>query len=258
MSAYLGLPAIIGGSGLQHMQALDIVERIDVDTEWGKPSSPITAGELNGQQVLFLARHSDDHGIAPHQVNYRANIAALAELGASHVFAFNAVGGIHRDMGAGSLVVPHQIIDYTWGREHSYSDGPHRDLQYVDFSEPYDKTLRSILIESAKAHGCEIVTEGVYGATQGPRLESAAEINRLERDGCDIVGMTGMPEAGLAREKNLPYACLALVVNPAAGRSAELITMAQIEQVMALGIPIASEVLATACRHDLAVLMEPT
>jgi 5'-methylthioinosine phosphorylase len=241
------LPAIIGGSGLQNMPGLVATERLDIDTPWGKPSSLITIGKLEGKQVLFLARHSDEHGIPPHKVNYRANIAALVEVGASCIFAFNAVGGISNGLEAGSLVVPHQIIDYTWGREHTYSDSAQVALQYVDFTEPYDGALRKILADAAVEVGRDIVTRGVYAATQGPRLESTAEIVRLERDGCDIVGMTGMPEAGLAREKNLPYACLALVVNPAAGKSDRLITLEEIGQVMAEHIPVVNSILAVAC-----------
>lgn len=247
MAELLDLPAIIGGSGLQTMPGLDIIERVDIDTAWGKPSSPITVGLVGGQKVLFLARHSDDHGIPPHKVNYRANIAALAELGASCIFAFNAVGGISDALAAGSLVVPHQIIDYTWGREHTYSDSGDVALNYVDFTEPYDAKLRAALISAAKERGCDLASQGVYGATQGPRLESAAEIIRMERDGCDIVGMTGMPEAGLAREKSLPYACLALVVNPAAGKSDRLISLEEITQVMTERMPLVSSILAGAC-----------
>ena len=247
MAEHLPLPAIIGGSGLQSMPGLEIIERLDIETPWGRPSSLITVGKLEGQKVLFLARHSDEHGIPPHKVNYRANIAALIEASASCIFAFNAVGGISEGLGAGSLVVPHQIIDYTWGREHTYSDNTATDLQYVDFTEPYDASLRTILMNAAAQCSSDIVTEGVYAATQGPRLESAAEIVRLERDGCDIVGMTGMPEAGLAREKNLPYACLALVVNPAAGKSDRLITLEEIGQIMEEHIPVVNSILAVAC-----------
>lgn len=252
MAEQFDLPAIIGGSGLQAMPGLDITERVDIDTAWGQPSSPITVGQLGGQKVLFLARHSDEHGIPPHKVNYRANIAALAELGASCVFAFNAVGGISEALGAGSLVVPHQIIDYTWGREHTYSDSSDVILNFVDFTEPYDAQLRAALINAAALSGCDITGQGVYGATQGPRLESAAEIIRMERDGCDIVGMTGMPEAGLAREKNLPYACLALVVNAAAGKSDRLISLEEITQVMAERMPLVNTILTEVCNSTLA------
>lgn len=243
----MALPAIIGGSGLQQLPGLEVLERIDRQTPWGKLSSPVTIGRLGGRKILFIARHGDNHGIAPHRVNYRANIAALAELGATAVLAFNAVGGIGPGLGAGCLVIPDQIIDYTWGREHTYSDSTDVSLQYVDFTEPYDKQLRQALVDAAIGRNQPVQNGGVYGATQGPRLESAAEILRMERDGCDIVGMTGMPEAGLAREKGLPYACLALVVNPAAGKSEALITMEDIAGVMERGIPVVASILADVC-----------
>lgn len=253
MSDQRALPAIIGGSGLQQMPNLKITERMVVDTPWGEPSSRVSVGNLSGQKVLFLARHGDDHDIPPHKVNYRANVSALAQLGASHIFAFNAVGGIHEDMGAGSIVVPNQIVDYTWGREHTYSDSANVALQHVEFTEPYDAVLRKLLIDAAEENHSDIVRHGVYAATQGPRLESAAEINRLERDGCDLVGMTGMPEAGLAREKSLPYACLALVVNAAAGKSQPLISFAEIEKVISTHMPAVQTILATACGKEFAI-----
>ncbi len=247
MTDLFTLPAIIGGSGLQELSGFEISERLELETPWGKPSSSITVGQLEGKKTLFLARHSDQHGIPPHKVNYRANIAALKELGATCIVAFNAVGGISTNLNAGRLVVPHQIIDYTWGREHTYSDNVNVPLHYVDFTQPYDGSLRKALLETAKKCGCDIAEQAVYGATQGPRLESAAEILRMERDGCDIVGMTGMPEAGLAREKNLPYACLALVVNPAAGKTDRLISFDEITQVMAERIPLINTILAEVC-----------
>lgn len=240
-------PAIIAGSGLFAMPGFVIDERLTVDTPWGLPSGPILRGRLNGAEVLFLSRHGDSRSIAPHRVNYRANIAALAELGATHVLAYNAVGGICADCDAGALVVPHQIIDYTWGREHTYYDSVAAGLDHVEFTSPYDDTLRQVLIGVADEACITMQKQGVYGATQGPRLETAAEIKRMERDGCDIVGMTGMPEAGLAREKSLAYACLSLVVNPAAGKSSGLITMAEIELVMAERIPVVCDILSRAC-----------
>ncbi len=243
----IALPAIIGGSGLQQLPGLEALERVEPQTPWGAPSSPVTIGRFAGRKVLFIARHSDRHGIPPHRVNYRANIAAMAALGASCVLAFNAVGGIGAGLASGSLVVPDQIIDYTWGREHTYSDSADASLQYVDFTEPYDRDLRQALVDSAIGREEVVLNGGVYGATQGPRLESAAEIRRMERDGCDIVGMTGMPEAGLAREKGLPYACLALVVNPAAGKSHALITMDDIARVMEQRIPVVAAILADVC-----------
>ena len=228
--------AIIGGTGLTQLEGLSIKQMHNADTPFGAPSAPILHGEYAGRDVLFLARHGHPHRIPPHQVNYRANLWALKQAGAEAVLAVNAVGGIHPDMGSGHLCVAHQLIDYTWGRAHTFFEGELEHVTHVDFSYPYDEALRGRLIEALQALGYPHSSHGVYAATQGPRLESAAEIVRLERDGCDIVGMTGMPEAALARELELPYACLALVVNPAAGKASGLITMADIERELAQGI----------------------
>lgn len=189
-----------------------------------------------GERVLFLSRHGHPHALPPHKVNYRANLLALQQLGADRIIAVNAVGGIRSDMGSGQIAIPDQIIDYTWGRESTFFDGEYRPLEYIDFTYPYDSALRQTLIDAARASAIEVVAEGVYGATQGPRLESVAEIIRMERDGCDLVGMTGMPEAVLARELSIPYACLCLVVNPAAGKSDDLITMDDVRAVIGTGM----------------------
>lgn len=236
--------AIIGGTGLTQLQGLTITAALNIDTPFGAPSAPVLRGEYAGREVLFLARHGHPHRIPPHQVNYRANLWALKEVGAQAVVAVNAVGGIHMAMGTGHFCVPHQIIDYTSGREHTYFAGELEHVTHIDFSHPYDEALRSKLCQALAAERCEFSSHGVYGATQGPRLETVAEIARMERDGCDIVGMTGMPEAVLARELTLPYACLSLVVNPAAGKSNELITMAQIEQALVEGMDKVKAVLA--------------
>lgn len=238
--------AIIGGSGLQTMPNFRLLERIEVTTTWGSPSAPVQYGTLDGTEVLFLPRHGGERAIPPHKINYRANIATLAELGARQVFAFNATGGIGADFPAGTLVIPDQIIDYTWGRGHSFWEDDTGELLHVDFTQPYDGGAREYLLRGARAVGVPVVSHGVYAATQGPRLESAAEIRRLRQDGCDLVGMTGMPEAALAREKHLAYASLALVVNAAAGISAAAITMADIRAVMAREIPRAIHTLAAA------------
>jgi len=228
--------AIIGGTGLTQLEGLTIRQALPLETPYGKPSADVLRGEYAGREVLFLARHGHPHRIPPHQVNYRANLWALREAGAEAFLAVNAVGGIHAAMGTGHLCVPHQIVDYTYGRAHTYFEGELEAVTHVDFSYPYDEALRQKLIAALGAEGCAWSGHGVYGCTQGPRLETAAEITRLERDGCDIVGMTGMPEAVLARELDLPYACLALVVNPAAGKSHQLITMADIERALSEGM----------------------
>ncbi|MBF6623770.1 MAG: S-methyl-5'-thioinosine phosphorylase [Pseudomonas stutzeri] len=236
--------AIIGGTGLTELSGFVLQERLLMQTPYGPPSAEILRGEYAGREVLFLARHGHPHRLPPHQVNYRANLWALKQAGAQAIIAVNAVGGIHPAMGSGHLCVAHQIIDYTHGREHTFFEGDIEHVTHVDFSYPYDEALRQRLIAALMAAGYPFSSHGVYGCTQGPRLETVAEITRMERDGCDMVGMTGMPEAVLARELELPYACLALVVNPAAGKGASIITMAEIEAALVEGIVKVRAVLA--------------
>ncbi len=232
----MAVVAIIGGTGLTQLEGLSIREAVSVDTPYGAPSADILRGEFAGREVLFLARHGHPHRIPPHQVNYRANLWALKQAGAEAILAVNAVGGIHAAMGTGHFCVPHQLIDYTWGRAHTFYEGELDHVTHVDFSHPYDEALRARLVAALQAEGCGYSGHGVYACSQGPRLETVAEIARMERDGADIVGMTGMPEAALARELALSYACLALVVTPAAGKSTGVITMAEIEQALADGM----------------------
>jgi 5'-methylthioinosine phosphorylase len=226
--------AIIGGTGLTQLANLELTRRQLVRTPYGEASGPITFGKLNGRDVMFLARHGYGHTIPPHAVNYQANIWALKSEGASKVVSVASVGGIRADLVPGTLAVPRQLLDYTYDRKHTYFDGPDEPVTHVDFTHPYCEILRGRLLDSAGRIGQPIVDGGVYAATQGPRLESAAEIDRLERDGADMVGMTGMPEAGLAREIGLRYAAVAVVVNHAAGRgtSSEGIKMDQINAVL--------------------------
>jgi len=213
--------AVIGGTGAALFPNPVEVEIADVEVKWGETSAPVKRWRLYGHEILFLARHGEQGIIPPHRVNYRANMAALKELGADSVVSINAVGAIAPIAGPGQLVFPNQLIDYTWGREHTYFDGQSEELEFIDFTEPYDGNLRGLLIEAAINRNLQLLDGAIYGATQGPRLETAGEIDRLERDGCDIVGMTGMPEAALARELGLPYASCCIVVNWAAGRSEE-------------------------------------
>ncbi|HYJ18296.1 MAG TPA: S-methyl-5'-thioinosine phosphorylase [Burkholderiales bacterium] len=226
--------AIIGGTGLTQLANLETTHRQVVRTPYGEASGPLTFGKLNGHDVIFLARHGYGHTIPPHAVNYQANIWALQSQGASKVISVASVGGIRTDLVPGALAVPKQLLDYTYGRKHTYFDGPDQPVTHVDFTHPYCNILRGRLLESAGAIGQPIVDGGVYATTQGPRLESAAEIDKLERDGADMVGMTGMPEAGLARELGMRYAAVAVVVNYAAGRgeSSEGIHMDQINAVL--------------------------
>ncbi|TCO83627.1 methylthioadenosine phosphorylase [Plasticicumulans lactativorans] len=230
------LLAIIGGTGLTALATLQITRKEMVSTPYGEPSGPLTHGVLAGHDVVFLARHGYGHTIPPHQVNYRANLWALRHIGVERVIAVAAVGGITARMAPGLLVFPDQIVDYTYGRHHTLFEGDLSHVTHIDFTWPYDETLRQSLIEGARSAGIAAIESGTYAATQGPRLETAAEICRLERDGCDIVGMTGMPEAALARELGLAYACCAVVSNWAAGRGEGEITMEQIEQTLIGGM----------------------
>ncbi|ANQ85190.1 S-methyl-5'-thioinosine phosphorylase [Azoarcus olearius] len=211
--------AIIGGSGLTQLSTLEVVRREVCRTPYGEPSGALTFGTLAGKPVVFLARHGYGHTIPPHLVNYRANIWALHQARATAVVSVASVGGIRADFAPGTLAVPDQIIDYTWGRKNTFFDGGEAPVRHIDFTHPYDEKLRRSLLAAATDAGEPIFDGGVYASMQGPRLETAAEINRLERDGADLVGMTGMPEAALARELDLPYAALNVVVNYAAGRS---------------------------------------
>ena len=209
--------AIIGGTGVYALAELQDVASFEPRTRFGAPSGPIRIGTLAGRRVAFLARHGEGHGVPPHRINYRANLAALQQAGARRVLALNTVGGIDARYPPGALGCPDQIIDYTWGRISTICEEPGSEVLHVDFGEPYTAALRHEVLAAADRAGVPVVDGGCYGATQGPRLETRAEIARMRRDGCDLVGMTGMPEAGLARELGLDYACLAIVANWAAG-----------------------------------------
>ena len=214
--------AIIGGSGLARLAGLETQRRELVRTPYGDPSGPLTFGRLDGREIVFLARHGYGHTIGPHEINYRANLSALKRVGVAGIVAVATVGGIRSDCGPGTLVVPDQIVDYTFGRRGTFFEGLEEPVTHIDFTEPYDETVRQRLVIAAARLNEPIAVGGTYGCTQGPRLETAAEIRRMERDGCDLVGMTGMPEAALARELDLPYATLAVVVNYAAGKGDSL------------------------------------
>ncbi|SDK89068.1 5'-methylthioadenosine phosphorylase [Modicisalibacter muralis] len=228
--------AIIGGTGLTEMARLDVIKRHSAETPLGAASAGVVQGTLEGHDILFLARHGHPHKLPPHRVNYRANLWALKQAGATRIVGINAVGGIDPSLEPGALVVPDQLIDYTTGREATYFDGRYKPLKHIDFSWPYSEALRAELLVAGQRVNEAIDEGGVYGCTQGPRLETAAEIACMARDGCRLVGMTGMPEAVLARELEIPYACLALVVNPAAGVVEREISMAEIEAALSDGI----------------------
>jgi 5'-deoxy-5'-methylthioadenosine phosphorylase len=232
---------VVGSGALELDAALDFSEAPSCrNTVYGEASSTPLSAELSGSTVILLSRHGDGHRLAPHKINYRANVRLLADLGVDAVIAINTVGGIAAEAGNGVLVVPDQVIDYSWGREHTFATED--DLQHIDFTDPYDPGLRQRLLLAAGRAQLAIVDGGVYGCTQGPRFESPAEIVRMERDGCSVVGMTGMPEASLARELGLAYASVCLVVNPAAGKSSA-IDLAAIADISAEGMMRVSRLL---------------
>ncbi len=228
--------AIIGGSLLKEIDSLSMISEERIRTPFGQPSDNFVTGEINGLEVVYFNRHGVSHHIAPHQINYKANMFVLKILDVTHIIAITAVGGITEKMSPMKWVVPDQIIDYTHGRMHTYNDSNDKEVQHIDFSYPFDEALSNKLVTALEEESCDYETSATYGVTQGPRLETIAEIRRMERDGCDIVGMTAMPEAAFARELEMKYATLSLVVNWAAGKAGdkdtepEIISMDEIKQ----------------------------
>jgi 5'-methylthioadenosine phosphorylase len=238
--------AIIGGSGLTELANLEITRRQIVRTPFGEPSGAVTFGRIGQREVAFLARHGYGHTLAPHEINYRANLWALHAKGVSRIVSVCTVGAIAPDLAPGALAVPDQIIDYTWGRKSTFFEGAEQPVVHVDFTHPFCDETRGFLIAAAKDAGMAVRERGTYAAVQGPRLETAAEVNRLERDGADMIGMTGMPEAVLARELQIAYAAIAVVVNAAAGRgeSRERVSLEDIGRVLDEGMDRVRQVLA--------------
>ncbi len=235
--------AIIGGTGLTQMDDLEIIKQEHIDTPYGKPSAAFITGKIFQQEVVFLARHGNPHTIPPHKINYRANIWGLKKLGIESIVAVAAVGGITPEMAPAQIAIPDQIIDYSYGREHTFFADDLEQVTHIDFSQPYHPSLRVQLILAADNAGVSVTPSGTYGCTQGPRLETIAEIQRMERDGCDLVGMTGMPEAALAKELGINYVNLSVVANWAAGKSEGEITMSEIEHNVHQGMMRASKIL---------------
>lgn len=222
--------AVIGGTGLYSMMdEFEMIRQEIINTPYGEASAPLVHGNLLGKEVVFLARHGFTHRLPPHRINYRANIWLLKKVGVDQIIAVNAVGSMNKKCSPECMVLPDQIIDYSWGREHTFYAEDLTRVVHVDFTNPYSESMRKTLIQAGKNCQLDLVQKAVYGCTQGPRLETAAEIRKLKQDGCDIVGMTGMPEAALAREISIEYASIAVVANWAAGLSGEEISMDQIE-----------------------------
>ncbi len=241
--------AIIGGTGVDELDGLKVLRDHRVETPFGEPSRAIQEGRLGDSTLFFLQRHGSPGAIPPHRINYRANLWALKSLGVGGIVAINAVGGITAAMRPGRLLIPDQLIDYTWGREHSFDDGHDGHLLHIDFTEPYERALRLEVLAAATRAGVPHESAGVHGVTQGPRLETSAEIQRMARDGCDVVGMTGMPEAALARELDLPYACICMVVNPAAGLGELPLTLATMREILLRESAVVRELLSELVRN---------
>lgn len=228
--------AIIGGTGLTSITGLEVTGRETIQTPFGEPSGPLVRGVLYGHDVYFLPRHGSEHTIPPHKINYRANIWALKQTGVKNVISVNAVGAIREDMQPSTIIIPDQIIDYTTSRTNTFFEEGLTNVVHIDFTEPFCENLRQSIIQTANKNNINIIDEGTYAATQGPRLETTAEVNRLEKDGCHLIGMTCMPEAALAREQALCYASISVVANLAAGRGTEELTMEMIEKNLNVGI----------------------
>lgn len=229
--------AVIGGTGLYTMMdGFELTRQEIVNTPYGEPSGSLVHGRLFDKEVVFLARHGFTHRLPPHRINYRANIWMLKNAGVEQIYSVNAVGSINENSPPQSLVIPDQLIDYSWGREHTFYAEDLTRVVHIDFTRPYTESLRKTLIQAGELCSLNLIKNGVYGCTQGPRLETAAEIKRLANDGCDLVGMTGMPEAALARELSMQYASIAVVANWGAGLKDEEISMQQIEAALKQGM----------------------
>ena len=237
--------AIIGGTGLTAISELKINEKKRIETPHGNTSGPLVFGELAGKKIVFLFRHGDNHTIPPHKINYLANIWGLHSVGVTHIIATACVGSINKNVSPEKIVIPDQIIDYTYSRKHTFFESETDQVTHIDFTYPYCDELRQMLLHAAKDSNMNVHQKGTYGATQGPRLESIAEIDRMERDGCDIVGMTGMPEAVLAKELGICYATLAISANWAAGRSEKELSLDEIKKAINSGMPSVNKLLCS-------------
>jgi 5'-deoxy-5'-methylthioadenosine phosphorylase len=240
----MAILGIVGGTGLERIDGVQDRREQSLVTPYGPPSAPLVHARIEGRPVIFLARHGIEHRMAPHEINYRANLWALAEAGATSIVGVGAVGAIRHAPEPASVAVPDQLIDYTHGRAQTFFEGAHEPVHHVDFSRPYTPRLRTALLAAAEHAGVEVTDGGCYGATQGPRLETVAEIERMERDGCTLVGMTGMPEAVLARELGLPYAALCVVANMAAGKADGALDIAVVRRCLETGMTRAQAILA--------------
>jgi len=241
--------AVIGGTGLYSMMDdFEMTHQEIINTPYGETSGPLVFGQLQGKEVVFLARHGFTHRLPPHRINYLANIWMLKKVEVEKIISVNAVGSINQNCAPESMVIPDQIIDYSWGREHTFYAEDLTRVVHIDFTHPYTESLRQTLIQAGKNCESNLIDGAVYACTQGPRLETAAEVKRLGKDGCDLIGMTGMPEAALARELSIDYASISVVANWAAGINGDEISMDQIERHMQKGMEKVKKLIAEAVR----------
>jgi len=235
--------AVIGGTGQEKL--LNYPEQIRNGTPYGL-ASPIFVGEIDGKAVAFMPRHGVHHGVPPHKVNYRANICALHHIGVKRILATNAVGAINRKIKPSDFVVPHDLVDFTKSRQFTfYDDEP---VTHVDVSQIFCPEIRLVLIKAAKGMGVRLVDRAVLVCTEGPRLETPAEIRVFGRMGCDVVGMTVMPEAVLARELEMCYATVCFVTNMAAGMQ-KCLTAQELVKVARKTAPILQQLLRETVKH---------
>lgn len=234
--------AVIGGSGFYQLPDLTSSKSIQIPTPYGA-AVDVIEGRIGRSQVVFLARHGSGHRIPPHKINYRANLWALHQLGVQSILSINAVGGIAAHAEPGVLVLPDQLIDYTFNREHTFADSLDEHFNHIDFTWPFAEKLRNRVLLLVESLNIKHHAGGIYGCSQGPRLETAAEVKKMAVDGCTIVGMTAMPEAALARELGMEYVSICPVVNWAAGLTRVEITLADIQRVLMQVNPLLREVI---------------
>jgi 5'-deoxy-5'-methylthioadenosine phosphorylase len=214
------MDAVIGGTQFVSLPNLENIRKERVSTPFGETSSVLSIGSVGDREIIFLPRHGNPHALAPHKINYRANLWALKKMGVTEILSVATCGGIGEKFGASVLAIPDQIIDYTFGRENTYHDGSDGEpVRHIDFTRPYSGAVRQRILKAARDAGEVVEDGGCYGCSNGPRLETAAEVSRMAQDGCSLVGQTGMPEAALARELDIGYAAICPIVNPAAGLS---------------------------------------
>ena len=241
-SAALG---VIAGTGFYALADLRDPEDVTVETIYGPTRARV--GTLHDRRTVFISRHGYDHSVPPHMVNYRANIQAMIDLGVTEILAVNVVGGVGTD--AGDLVIVDDFIDFTKARPITFFDGSTPEgVVHVDMGEPYHPRLRAVWKQAAVNLGVAVIDHGIYGAYEGPRFETKAEIRLAAAAGVTVVGMTGVPEVVLAVERNLPYASLCIVANPAAGQGSEPITIEDVNAVVAQGATTVTRVLSEAAR----------